>query len=197
MPRSRSNISALVFSLASDLAQFLRSAFRSRTALVAENLFLRKQLAFYREHKVRPRPLTDAARLSLVLWSRLFEWKNALMIVRPGTFTGWHRKGFKLFGRWKSRPGRPPLPQESRALIVRMARENPTWGQLRVAAELSLKLGIFLSPRTVRKALGADDRGLRRASSQRWATFVRNHALAIVACDFLVVVTVKFRSEER
>ena len=104
MPRSRPNISALVFSLASDLAQFLRSAFRSRTALVAENLFLRKQLAFYREHKVRPRPLTDAARLSLVLWSRLFEWKNALMIVRPGTFTGWHRKGFKLFWRWKSRP---------------------------------------------------------------------------------------------
>src|SRR5450756_476449 len=151
MPRSRPNISALVFSLASDLAQFLRSAFRSRTALVAENLFLRKQLAFYREHKVRPRPLTDAARLSLVLWSRLFEWKNALMIVRPGTFTGWHRKGFKLFWRWKSRPGRPPLPQEIRALIVRMARENPTWGQLRVAAELSLKLGIQVSPRTVRK----------------------------------------------
>src|ERR1019366_6697537 len=119
MPRSRPNISALVFSLASDLAQFLRSAFRSRTALVAENLFLRKQLAFYREHKVRPRPLTDAARLSLVLWSRIFEWKNALMIVRPGTFTGWHRKGFKLFWRWKSRPGRPPLPQEIRALIVR------------------------------------------------------------------------------
>jgi putative transposase len=195
MPRSRPNISALVFSLASDLALFLRSAFRSRTALVAENLFLRKQLAFYREHKVKPRPLTDAARLSLVLWSQLFEWKDALMVVRPGTFTGWHRKGFKLFWRWKSRPGRPALPQEIRALIVRMARENPTWGQLRVAAELSLKLGIFLSPRTVRKywPWKPDGRGLRGASSQRWATFLRNHALAIVACDFLVVVTVKFQ----
>src|ERR1019366_4775590 len=123
MPRSRPNISALVFSLASDLAQFLRSAFRSRTALVAENLFLRKQLAFYREHKVRPRPLTDAARLSLVLWSRLFEWKNALMIVRPGTFTGWHRKGFKLFWRWKSRPGRPPLPQEITPYLKVLAAE--------------------------------------------------------------------------
>ncbi len=62
-------ISALVFTFASHLISFLKSAFRSRTTLVAENLFLRKQLAFYREHKIRPQPLTDAARLSLVLWS--------------------------------------------------------------------------------------------------------------------------------
>src|SRR5438445_6548632 len=53
---------------------FYRSAFRSRITLVAENLFLRKQLAFYREHKIKPQPLTDAARLSLVFWSRLFDW---------------------------------------------------------------------------------------------------------------------------
>src|SRR6266849_6377564 len=57
---------AVLFGFASDLGQFLRSAFQSRTALVAENLFLRKQLAFYREHKVRPRRMTDVARLSLV-----------------------------------------------------------------------------------------------------------------------------------
>ena len=162
---------------------------------MAENLFLRKQLAFYGEHKIRPRPLTDAARLSLVLWSRMFDWRNALMIVKPETLMGWHRKGFRLFWHWKSRPGRPPLPQEIRELIVRMARENPTWGQLRVAAELSLKLGILLSPRTVRKywPWEPEDRGRRRVSSQRWATFVRNHALAIVASDFMVVVTARFQ----
>jgi hypothetical protein len=73
---------AVLFSFASDLSQFLRSAFQSRTALVAENLFLRKQLAFYCEHKVRPRPMTDAARLSLVLLSRLFDWKKALVVVQ-------------------------------------------------------------------------------------------------------------------
>lgn len=145
MRRSRSLTSGFVFSLVSDLVQFVSARLRSRTALVAENLFLRKQLAFYREHKVRPRPLTDAARLSLVFWSRLFDWKNALMIVKPGTLIGWHRKGFRFFWRWKSRPGRPPLPQEIRALIERMARENPTWGQQRVAAELSLKLGCPLA----------------------------------------------------
>jgi hypothetical protein len=129
---------AVLFGLASDLSQFLRLAFQSRTALVAENLFLRKQLAFYCEHKVRPRLLTDAARLSLVFWSRLFDLKKALVIVKPDTLIGWHRKGFKLFWRWKSRPGRPALSLEIRELIARMARENPTWGQARVAAELSV-----------------------------------------------------------
>ncbi len=82
MQRVRSLI-AVLFSFASDLGQFLRSAFQSRTALLAENLFRRKQLAFYREHKVRPRRITDVARLSLVLLSRLFDWKKALLIVKP------------------------------------------------------------------------------------------------------------------
>ena len=126
--QSRPAISALVSTFASHLISFLKSAFRSRTTLVAKNLFLHKQtgvLLFYREHKIRPQPLTDAARLSLVLWSRLFDWMSALMIVKPDTLTGWHRKGFKLFWRWKSRRGRPPVPQTVRELIVRMARESP------------------------------------------------------------------------
>jgi transposase InsO family protein len=185
---------AVLFGFASDLSQFLRSAFQSRTALVAENLFLRKHLAFYCEHKVRPRPMTDAARLSLILLSRLFDWKKALVVVKPDTLIGWHRKGFKLFWRWKSRPGRPALPLEIRELIARMARENPTWGQARVAAELSLKLGIFLSPRTVRKYWPQEPSDCRkRISSQQWTTFVRNHANAIVASDFLVAVTARFQ----
>ena len=186
---------AVLFGFASDLGQFLRSAFQSRTALVAENLFLRKQLVFYREHKVRPRRMTDVARLSLVLLSQLFDWKKALVIVKPDTLIDWHRKGFKLFWRWKSRPGRPALPLKIRELIARMARENPTWGQGRVAAELGLKLGIFLSPRTMRKYWPwepSDCRG-RRISSQQWTIFVRNHANAIIASDFLVAVTVRFQ----
>ncbi|HLM82036.1 MAG TPA: hypothetical protein VK302_15630, partial [Terriglobales bacterium] len=80
---------------------------RSRSSLVAENLFLRKQLAFYEEHEVKPRRLTDAARIALVFWSRWFEWKLALTIVQPETLIRWHRRGFKLFWRWKSKPGRP------------------------------------------------------------------------------------------
>jgi hypothetical protein len=151
-------------------AQFLWTALQSRTSLLAENLFLRKQLAFYQEHKVKPRPLTDVARLTLVLWSRLFDWRNALVVVKPDTLIGWHRKGFTLFWRWKSRPGRPPLKRDIRELIVRMARENPTWGQMRVAAELYLKLGILVSPGTVRKywPWKGDDRSGRRTSPQHW-----------------------------
>ena len=64
------------------------------------------------DHQVRPRRLTDAARLSLVLWSRLFDWKEALMVLTPGTFIRWHRKAFKLYWLWKSRGGRPPLPKD-------------------------------------------------------------------------------------
>jgi len=79
------------------------------------------------DHQIRPRRLTDAARLSLVLWSRLFDWKEALAIVTPATFVSWHRKSFKLYWCWKSRGGRPPLPKEVRQLIARMVRENVTW----------------------------------------------------------------------
>ena len=75
---------------------FMRSAFLSRAALAAENLFLRKQLAFYQEHKLKPRPLTDAARFTLALWSRLFDWKSAVVVVKPDTLIGWHRKGFSI-----------------------------------------------------------------------------------------------------
>src|ERR1039457_2410504 len=89
-----------------DGLQFMNVIARSRTAAAAEVLFLRKQLAYYQEHKICPRRLTDAARLSLVLWSRLFDWKEALAIVSPATFVRWHRKGFKLYWRWKSRGGR-------------------------------------------------------------------------------------------
>ena len=118
-----------------------------------------------------------------------------LAIVQPATFTRWHRQGFRLFWRRKSRCGRPPIPADLQALIRRMARENPTWGQERIANELLLKLGLRVSPRTVRKYMSKrlDQGPGTRVRSQRWATFVRNHAQAIVACDFCVVITATFR----
>jgi transposase InsO family protein len=75
-----------------------------------------------------------------------------------------------------------------------MARDNPTWGEERIAAEVLVKLGLRISPRTVRRymARGAGG-GERGAGNQRWATFVRNHAQAVVACDFCVAVTATFR----
>lgn len=153
-------------------------------------------MALYQERQVRPRRATDVTRLTMVLAARLFDWKEALISVRPETFTGWHRQGFELFWRWKSRPiGRPRIPKDLHQLILTMAGDNPTWGQARIAAELRLKLGIQVSARTVQKYLLEDPKGGRRhrVPSQRWMTFVRNHAKAIVACDFVVSVTVGFR----
>ena len=74
-----------------------------------------------------------------------------------------------------------------------MVRENPTWREARVASELALKLSIRVSPRTVRAYWPEDLSPNRGPSSQRWMTFVRNHAKAIVACDFVVAVTLHFR----
>src|SRR5215472_15657556 len=118
--------------------------------LIAENLFLRKQLGFYQEHQIKPRRMTDAARLSLVFWSRFCEWKSVLVVVKPATLIGWHRQAFRRFWKWKSRRGRPRIPQDLRQLIAQWVRDNPTWGEERVADELWLKLGIRVSPRTVR-----------------------------------------------
>ncbi len=185
----------VLWELLRDGLQFLNVVARSRTAVAAEVLFLRKQLAYYRDHQIRPRRLTDAARLSLVLWSRLFDWKEALAIVTPATFVRWHRKAFKQYWRWKSGGGRPALPKDIRQLIVRMVRENITWGEERVSDELLLNLGILVSPRTVRNYWPKQPDGTRcrRTSSQHWRTFVRNHAQGIVACDFLVAVTIRFQ----
>jgi len=189
---------SLVLILITTVAQsthFLRLALSSRAALSAEVLFLRKQLAFYQEHRIPPRKLTAAARFSLVLWSRFFPWRDALMIVKPETLIGWHRKGFRLWWRWKSRLGRPRIAEDLRRLRVRMVRENPTWGEERVAAELWLKLGILVSPRTVRAywPRNADPKDGKRTSWQHGRSFVRNHAQAMVAADFLVAITAGFR----
>jgi transposase InsO family protein len=131
----------------------------------------------------------------MVWLSRWFNWRSALSIVKPETFVRWHRQGFRWFWRYKSKPGRPNLPKDLQALIRRMALENPTWGQERIANELLLKLGLKVSPRTVRKYMPDHCVGSpgRRRQSQRWSTFVRNHAKGIIACDFCIAITATFR----
>lgn len=165
---------------------------KSRAALTAENLFLRKQLAYYQERKISPRRFNNASRYLMVLLSCWFDWKEALVVVTPKTLIGWHRAGFRLFWRWKCRRGRPRIPAELRALIRQMARDNAGWGEERIANELLLKLGIQISPRTVRKYMPKRPAG-RRRGEQRWLTFVHNHANVIVVCDFLTVVTANFK----
>jgi transposase InsO family protein len=186
---------SMLISFIVDAVCYLGLCLRPTPAVAAENLYLRKQLALYEERQVKPRRATNAIRVAMVWLSYWFDWRSALRIVKPETFIAWHRKGFRLFWRYKSKPGRPSLPKDLQALIRRMALENPTWGQERIANELLLKLGLKVSPRTVRKYM--PDHCVKGPSrygqSQRGSTFIRNHAKGIVACDFCVAVTATFR----
>jgi putative transposase len=194
MPVSRVRAAVrTILRLAGDLARFAVEALGSRAQLSAGNLFLRKQLALYVERQVKPRRADDATRITLVALSWFIDWRRVLTVVKPDTLIRWHRRGFQLFWRWKSRPrGRPRLPEDLRRLISEMASANRTWGEKRIASELRVKLGIQVSPRTVRRYMptSAPRDGVR---SQRWSTFVRNHASDVLACDFFVVITAAFR----
>ena len=176
----------------SDMVRLLASFSRSSSAIRAENLVLRRQLARYIERGIKPRRVDYATRVSLALFSRLFDWRDAVVVVSPSTVVRWHRLGWRIFWRWKCRAGRPPIPPELRSLIRRMAAENPLWGEERIANELLVKLGIRVSPRTVGKYMPKRPPGTARGD-QRWSTFLKNHATAILACDFFVAVTATFR----
>ncbi len=127
---------------------------RDRASLQLELIALRHQLAVLeRIRTTRPR----LTRIDRFFWVWLYRlWPGCLdvvVMVKPETVIRWHRRGFRLFWSWKSRPrrrGRPPAPTEVRDLIRRMSRENPLWGAPRIHGEL-LKLGIEISQATVSK----------------------------------------------
>ncbi len=151
---------------------------------------LRQQLAALQHQSKRPR-LRKRDRIFWAILSRLWtNWRSALLIVQPDTVVRWHRRGFKLFWRWKSRarPGRPKIEAEIRELIRRMSRENPGWGVPRIQSELAL-LGHAVCEATVRKYRVRK----RNPPSQTWRTFLDNHLTDIVAVDFFTVPTATFR----
>jgi putative transposase len=166
---------------------------RSKSELVAENALLRQQLIILRRQVKRP-TCTKTDRMLLVLLARIVRtWKQALVIVQPETLLRWHRLGFKLFWKYKSRAASttPRISQETVTLIKEMARDNRLWGAERIRGEL-LKLGLRVSKRTIQKYM----RAVRttRPGGQRWSTFLHTHAQQIWACDFLPVTDLFFRS---
>src|SRR5882757_9305072 len=173
------------------LLHVLVAPFKTQARLEAEIVLLRHQLSVLGQ-RVPSRPrLTAADRLLFVWLYRLFpSVLNALMIVQPETVIRWHRTGFRLYWRWKSRGrgGRPRIPGEIRRLIREMSLANRLWGAPRIHGEL-LKLGIEVVQSTVAKYMARSGRG----RSQTWKTFLHNHAAGIGAMDFLVVPTAGFR----
>ena len=137
------------------VVQFIRAMRTSRATIAAENLALRQQLAVLLVSAKRPR-LRKRDRLFWVWLSWLWSgWRSCLMIVKPETVIRWHRQGFRLYWRWKSRKkkGRPKTDAEIRQLIRRLARDNPMWGAPRIQSELAL-LGLTVAESTVAKYMG-------------------------------------------
>ena len=125
---------------------------RSKSDLIAENALLRHQLVLLKRSIKRP-TLKPTDRLSLLLLAKVTRtWRQVLFIVQPATLLRWHREGFRLFWRLKSKPieRQPRLPAETIGLIRQMAKENPLWGAERIRGEL-LKLGIHVSKQTVQR----------------------------------------------
>ena len=167
--------STLISGLLSDLA-------RSRTELLVENALLRQQLIVLNRQDKRPQ-LTNPDRFWLVLLSHFTRfWKASLHIIQPDTLLRWHRELFRFYWKRKSQ-GKPKISAETIGLIRKMAAENDLWGAERIRGEL-LKLGIEVSKRTIQKYLPKDRKS--RCSDPTWATFLKNQADALWACDFTV-----------
>src|SRR5258705_1978366 len=164
--------------------------FRSRAAIEAEILTLRQQIIVLRRTAPAKQTFDAIDRLVFVGLYRLFpRILDALAIVTPETVIKWHRAGFRLYWRWKSRPrgGRPTVPLEVRRLIREMSITNPLWGAPRIHGEL-LKVDIAVGRTSVAKYM-AKPRG---PPSQGWKTFLCNHADGIAAMDMFVVPTISF-----
>ena len=182
--------SVLLVGILSDLT-------RSRTDLVIENALLRQQLIVLNRQIKRPR-LTNPDRFRLVFLSHFTKfWKQALHIVQPDTLLRWHRELFRFYWRRRSQ-GKPKISPETIALIQKMAKENRLWGAERIRGEL-LKLGIEVSKRTVQrympkeKKTGSSGHIVPMPFRENWATFLKNQAGGIWACDFTVVYDWLFR----
>jgi len=180
-------LALLLVSMLRSCPELLRSS--KDQALV--ELALRQQLAVYVHRHPRPR-LSPLDRAFWVALSRLWpRWRSVLVLVQPETVVRWHREAFRGYWRRISTPGpgRPPIPVETKALIVRMATEN-AWRARKIQAELS-KLNIRVGLATISRYLPRPGPG--DDPQQRWMTFLRNHRDLIAGMDFFVVPTATFR----
>ena len=169
----------------------LRAMLKARRDLALENLALRQQLAILKRSQTRLK-IKQSDRLFWIWLSRTWSgWRSALIIVKPATVVGWHRRGFKYYWKKLSRRGvggRPRVSLEVRTLIRQMSTASPLWGAPRIHGEL-LKLGINVSERSVSRLMPRR----RQPPSQTWRTFLANHLDEIASVDLFTVPTVTFR----
>jgi len=172
----------------STIVSFLSLRIRSRATLELEVIALRHQLGVLKRQRPGRVKFFFADRL---LWVWLYRiWPqaiNAMVLVKPTTVMQWHRRGFRLTWRWRSRtlrPGRPKIASEIGDLIRQMSTANPLWGAPRIHGEL-LKLGIEVSQATVGRYMPWRPKD----PSPTWRSFLRNHMTDVAAVDMFVVAT--------
>ena len=157
--------------------------------LAAESQLAMCRLGIRDGHRLKPR-FTSSFRILWVVLSRLWEpWRTAIHLVQPATVKKWHKTAFRIYWRWKSRPGRPPIEKDMRDLIRRLSKENPIWTAERIRDTLLLLGFDPPSGDTIRKYMSGPTNSKDRSTT--WLPFLRNHLDVSWAMDFLVVVTAR------
>ena len=177
-----------------------RAGFLSYKTLALENSALRSQLSVFQRQIIDqkiPKPhVTPAFRQIWVLLSKVFpQWKSALVLVKPETVIGWHKKAFKLYWMVKSKkPGRPKISHQTIELIKRIHKENPLLSPEKIYERLiDLALTNAPSPNTISKYIPKIRKSPSEKQQQSWTTFLKNHRKEIWAMDFFTIPTLYFK----
>ena len=189
-------VASLVYAVARLLVELLSLRRTDEAGLRVEVLALRRQVQVL-ERQIKRVRWTPGDRLLLAALTRRLpttSWPG--LLVKPATVLGWHRELVRR--KWDAyvcqpRKGRPPLPEDARAMILRMAKENPSWGYFRIRGEL-LKLGHQVAATTIRSVLiQAKVPPAGRRAGLSWKKFLAAHAQSLIATDFLTVDTIFFK----
>jgi putative transposase len=189
-------VGSLIYSLVRVLLDVIATSHGDQAKLQSEVLVLRRQVQVLERQINRVRWSSGDRMVLAALRERIPQSAWAGLLVKPETVLGWHRQLVRRkWAAYRHRPRRgwPPTSEESRQLILRMARENPRWGYFRIRGEL-LKLGNCVAATTIRSALlGAGIPPAGRRSRLTWKQFLAAHAETLLAADFFSVDTIFFK----